>query len=125
MSTEPLVAPGDTTRRARSRRPVTRDPRGILRGAQRQAVLRGGLPVGLLLVGMIVNFVVLLRHSSGVWFWADDWDLLFLRGNIPRYDVGLLSPHNNHWLSAHILVYRLLFSLFGMGSYTPYAAAAI
>ena len=83
------------------------------------------LPVGVLAVGMVVNAVILVMHSSRVWFWADDWDLLFLRGTIPEYDEGLLAPHNSHWFTAHVLVYRAIFMAFGMGSYTPYAVTEV
>jgi len=74
---------------------------------------------------MAVNAVILFRHSTGVWFWADDWDLLFQRGVVPALDEGWLAPHNNHWLTAHIAVYRVLFDVFGIGSYRPFAAAEI
>lgn len=83
------------------------------------------LPVAALVVGLAVNATILITHSTGIWFWADDWDLLFMRGAIPEYDVGLLAPHNNHWLTAHALVYQVLFDVFGMGSYTPYAVVEV
>jgi hypothetical protein len=85
----------------------------------------GRLPVIVLVLGSVLCGVNLLLHSVGVWFWADDWDLLFLRGNIPQYNQGLLAPHNNHWLSAQIVIYKLIFAVFGMRSYTPYAFVEI
>ena len=90
----------------------------------RGAVVRS-LPLVVLVVGMVVNAAVLLAHSDDIWFWADDWDLLFMRGAVPEFAHNLLEPHNNHWLTAHILVYRVLFDLFGIVSYTPFAATAI
>ena len=34
--------------------------------------------------------------------------------------LGLFEPHNEHWSTAPILVYRALYSLFGVRTYTPY-----
>ncbi len=79
----------------------------------------------MVLVGLAVNAAVLLFYSQKIWFWADDWDLLFLRGTIPSESIGLFEPHNHHWLTAHILVYRGLFEVFGMRSYLPFAATEI
>lgn len=90
----------------------------------RGAVVRR-LPDLVLAVGLLINGAVLLAHSDGIWFWADDWDLLFMRGAVPEFDQGLLAPHNNHWLTAHALIYRVLFDLFGIASYTPFAVTAI
>lgn len=94
-------------------------------GRRHVGTVRPWLPIAVLVVGLVTNAVVLLVHSTGVWFWADDWDLLFLRGTIPQFDQGLFAPHNNHWLTAHALVYRALFDLFGMRSYTPYAVCEV
>ena len=126
MTTEPSVAIDDKPSRRRTVGRVVRGAGAALRGARSRGLgTRRRLPVAVLAVGMAVNFVVLLQRKPGVWFWADDWDLLFLRGTIPEHDVGVLAPHNNHWFTAHILVYRVIFSLFGMGSYTPYAVTAV
>jgi hypothetical protein len=93
-------------------------------GRHRAAFIRLA-PDLVLAFGLAVNAVVLLMHSTGIWFWADDWDLLFMRGAVPAEEHGLLEPHNNHWLTAHILIYRTLFDFFGIASYTPFAATAI
>src|SRR5262245_25832539 len=70
---------------------------------QRETFVRR-LPGVVLAIGIVINAAVLISHADGVWFWADDWDFLFMRGTIPEYDIGWLAPHNNHWLTAHILV---------------------
>jgi hypothetical protein len=74
------------------------------------AVLGGGL----------VLFLV-FGHSQ--WFFLDDWDFLADRR---AADLGdLLRPHNEHWSTLPILVYRLLWQLFGLRTYVPYQLVAI
>jgi hypothetical protein len=83
------------------------------------------LPTLVVLVALVANAVLLLHFTDKLWFWADDWDLLFRRGIVPGADLGLWAPHNSHWLTAHILVYRALFEVFGLSSFVPYAATEI
>ncbi|HSS35619.1 MAG TPA: hypothetical protein VLR93_05040, partial [Patescibacteria group bacterium] len=41
-------------------------------------------------------------------------------------DVGsFLRPFNEHWLGTTIVVYRLMFGVFGLGSYVPYLVLLI
>ncbi len=55
------------------------------------------------------------RHS---WFIGDEWDFLSERtaGNLG----DLLRPHVDHWVTLPMLVYRLLWWMFGLRTYTPY-----
>lgn len=82
------------------------------------------LPFLTLLVGLALAGYVLVIHSEGTWFWADDWDLLFLRGTIDSADQGLLAAHNNHWFLAQIFVYRILFEVFGL-EYIAYVVTEV
>jgi hypothetical protein len=59
------------------------------------------------------------------WFGGDDWAFLLLRGTLPGVDRGLWAPHNEHWSTVPILVYRGLFAVFGLRDYWPYALAPI
>jgi hypothetical protein len=55
------------------------------------------------------------RHR---WFFFDEWDFLVRRDGA---DLGdLLRPHNAHWSTVPILVYRLLWRVIGLRSYVPY-----
>jgi hypothetical protein len=57
-------------------------------------------------------------HSQ--WFFLDDWDYLADRG------LGdVLRPHNEHWSTLPILVYRALWGVFGIRTYVPYQLIAI
>ena len=78
-----------------------------------------------LVAGLATTAVVLLGHMDGLYFWADDFDLLFRRGVIPGEDVGLLTPHSGHLMVASILVYRVLVAVFGIGSYEPWAITQV
>ena len=65
-------------------------------------------------------YVALGRNRS---FYRDDWDFIVARR---ASDVGdLLRPHNEHWSTLPILVYRVLFHLFGLRTYVPYQLLAI
>jgi hypothetical protein len=52
------------------------------------------------------------------WFHGDEWDFLVERdgGNLS----DLLEPHNEHLTPLPIIVYRILWNLFGLRSYLPY-----
>jgi hypothetical protein len=66
-------------------------------------------------VGALVLWMVLGRSQ---WFYLDEWD--FLAGR-KAGDLGdLFRPHNEHWATVPILVYRALYALFGLRSYFPY-----
>jgi hypothetical protein len=73
------------------------------------------------LAGALVLYVI-VGHKY-YWFYLDEWDFLAKRdgGNIS----DLLRPHNEHWSTAPIIVYRILWRLFGMRSYVPYQSVVI
>jgi hypothetical protein len=52
------------------------------------------------------------------WFVADEWDFLAARDGGSLHD--LFRPHNEHWSTIPILVYRCLYNVFGLHSYVPY-----
>jgi hypothetical protein len=65
-------------------------------------------------------FLVWGRHG---WFTQDDWDFLSARtaGNLN----DLFRAHFQHWVTLPLLVYRLMWVLAGMHSYTPYQALIV
>jgi hypothetical protein len=66
-------------------------------------------------------FVFLLVIGRHRWFDTDEWDLLIDRSLFGGHGRnGLLPPHNEHWLTVPILLYRLLFSVFALRTYVPY-----
>lgn len=71
----------------------------------------------------MIAFPLLLAWGRGGWFNRDDYDFLALR---QIGDIGdLIRPHYGHWTTLPVVAYRLLFSLVGLRSYTPYLMLAI
>ena len=70
----------------------------------------------------LVSGTVLVIWQSHITFFFDDWDLLFNRPGISAHT--LLEPHNEHIILAPALIYKLLQSIIGMESTTPYAVAS-
>jgi hypothetical protein len=88
-------------------------------GANRSVRLAGLAFVAVLGVALVLFLV--FGHSQ--WFFLDDWDFL---ANRDARDLGdLLRPHNEHWSTLPILVYRALWRLFGLRTYVPYQLIAI
>ena len=52
------------------------------------------------------------------WFYLDEWDFLAQRKATNLGD--LFRPHNEHWTTVPILVYRALYWAFGLREYFPY-----
>jgi hypothetical protein len=75
---------------------------------------------GLLAVASIPLYLVLARHE---WFFLDEWDFLADRtgGNVG----DLLRPHVNHWTTLPIVAWRVLWSVFGLRTYTPYVVLSV
>jgi hypothetical protein len=57
------------------------------------------------------------------WFYIDEWD--FLAGRTAGSAHDLLRPHNGHWTTLPVLVYRGLFNLFGLWTYLPYRVVIV
>lgn len=71
-------------------------------------------------------FAVLLYENRDQWFGGDEWNIITDRGlTAGRGHLGLFEPHFEHWSTLPILAYRLLFSVFGLHSYLPYAVVLI
>lgn len=69
---------------------------------------------------LVVVFGALLAVSRGQWFVGDDWDFIADRSlDEPR---DLFVPHNEHWSTLPIIVYRLLYAAVGVHTYMPYLA---
>jgi len=54
-----------------------------------------------------------------MWFRADDFDFL-ARRSVFGAGLSIWQPHNDHWSTLPILLYRALYSIFGLGSAKPY-----
>lgn len=67
---------------------------------------------------LLAALIFLLFVGRYRWFFQDEWD--FLAGRDGGDIRDLLIPHNEHWSTLPILVYRALFRVVGLGSYLPY-----
>jgi hypothetical protein len=68
-------------------------------------------------------FAALMYVSRNIWFFADDWEFLARRRH--GTTIGVWVPHNEHWSTVPILVYRALYDLVGLRSYRPYMAVLL
>ncbi|MDP1793682.1 MAG: hypothetical protein Q8K63_06045 [Acidimicrobiales bacterium] len=69
-------------------------------------------------LGLVLAFVVYC--ARGQWFFGDEWDFLVFRGIRGTHLLGLWAPHNEHWSTIPILLWRAVFHFVGIGSYWPY-----
>ena len=70
--------------------------------------------------GALVLYMVLGRW---LWFYNDEWDFLVTRR---AGDVGdLFRPHNEHWPTLPVLLYRALYGIFGLHTYFLYQLFAV
>lgn len=68
-------------------------------------------------------FAWLLALTSYRNFFYDEWD--FITQYRPSQSTSVLLPHNEHWSTIPILIWKLLFLLFGIRSHIPYEAVAL
>ena len=61
--------------------------------------------------------VIVFGLADYMWFFRDDW--VFIADRELSVE-DLLEPHNAHWTTVPVLVYRLLYAVFGLHSYVPY-----
>ena len=79
-----------------------------------------------LIVFIVVEVVAVglyLWLGRGQWFFLDDWDFLANR-ELTSVD-DLLRPHNEHWSTVGIVLYRAAWNVVGIKAYWPYQLLAI
>jgi len=73
---------------------------------------------------LVFGVAILGRLGRHNWFFGDDWDFLVRRG-VSGAELGLFAPHNEHWSTIPILIYRALYFFFGLRTYLPYFAVVL
>jgi hypothetical protein len=126
-TTEHAADPADHagTRPPSSRHHASRRPRRRRIGipSWRDPDTRAYLLLLLVTAGAVAYFAYL---AHDLWFvWGDDYDFFLLRGTVPSADRGIWAPHDDHWMTAIVLLDRALLSTFGLDSYLPYVLVAI
>src|SRR2546421_3767552 len=81
---------------------------------------RVALTVFVVVAVAVLPIVLLLARRY--WFFWDEWD--FLAGRDASRPKDLLRPHNEHWSTLPILVYRALWRLFSLRTHPPYPAVS-
>jgi hypothetical protein len=66
-------------------------------------------------VGASVFYLAVGRR---LWFFNDEWD--FLAGRTIGSFHSLFASHNGHWVTLPVVVYRVMWWIFGLRSYVPY-----
>ena len=69
---------------------------------------------------LVAAFAFLLWVNRLQWFNLDEWNFLVDRHVFAGDGTSVWEPHNEHWSTTPVLVYRGLFSVFGARTYLPY-----
>lgn len=85
----------------------------------------GLVPYTILGAGLLVWATCAVRLARGLWFFGDDFDFLLNRSVSLSGEQSLLVPHNEHWSTIPILLFRLDYAMFGLHHYLPYAVLPI
>lgn len=91
---------------------------------QRTVALRWLTPLRVHLVSLLVGAGILGYANRNDWFFGDEWDFLLLRG-LHHPLLGIWAPHNEHWSTLPILLYRAVVSIDGMHSIVPTIAVLL
>ncbi|TAN34573.1 hypothetical protein EPN29_02555 [bacterium] len=76
-----------------------------------------------LVAASALTFAAVLHLTSYKNFFYDEWD--FVTAYRPSQSTSILFPHNEHWSTIPILIWKLLFLLFGIRTHVPYEAMAV
>lgn len=82
------------------------------------------LHVVVLGVGLATALVLWTYYARQLWFFMDDWAYIIWRGVLGG-EVGLMEPHNEHWVALPTLVMRAMFNVVGLQHYLSWAMLAV
>ena len=80
------------------------------------------IALGALLLGAWVALMILATNTNQ-WFYADEWEFIARRSRPAGLGdtIGMyLRPHNEHWSTLPLLLYRAIFGVVGLKAYWPY-----
>ena len=83
------------------------------------------LPLITLAMGLAIQVAYAAYLADRLWFFGDDWAFLLRRGVIGEHEFSIWFPHNEHWSTVPVLIFRLMFAIFGLEAYLPYALLPI
>lgn len=73
---------------------------------------------------LAASFFVWLYLDRHLWFYGDEWDFLVRRG-VFHAQLSVWAPHNEHWSTLPILLWRGIFALVHLSHYWPYLVALL
>lgn len=76
-----------------------------------------------LAVAVIASGLLLFHLTRGSTFWVDEWSFITERRGSSA--STFLSPYQGHLSIVPVAIYQLMFSAFGIASYTPYRVLVI
>jgi hypothetical protein len=83
------------------------------------------LPLAAVLLIVVVGSVFLLVQARYLWFLGDDWNFLLER-DLTRNPVDdLMRPHNEHWSTVPVVIFRAMFTVFGLQNYLAFASLPV
>ncbi len=90
--------------------------------------MRAGLTDSILVrlhyLSLPIAFVALLWYMRRQYFTEDDWE--FIHRIIPGVgNLGMFVPHNEHWSTLPLVVYKVLFAVVDVRTYIPYMAVLL
>jgi len=74
---------------------------------------------------LVAGFAFYLRISRHQWFFGDDWDFVTVGRAARPWVDEYLGPHNEHWVTVPLLLFRAAEGLFGLESYLPFMLPVI
>lgn len=75
--------------------------------------------VGAHVLTLVLAFGLWAYWDRNLWFFGDEWDFLTRRG-LHGATFSIWAPHNEHWSTLPILLWRAIFSLEHLSTYWPY-----
>jgi hypothetical protein len=78
---------------------------------------RPGPPVVVLATGLVASTALLLWHSRTLWFFGDEWAFIYHRALTGGDGPGPLAPHNEHWSTIPLILYRVMWHVVGLQHY--------
>jgi hypothetical protein len=109
-----VTSADDVRRRVKVARSTRRSPAGDDRSRRYAAWL--------FVVVIVVALPLIMYQARDQWFFLDEFDFLATRST-GFHD--LLRPHNEHWSTLPILVYRALWHVVGLRHYWPYQLCVV
>ena len=72
---------------------------------------------------LVLAIPILLIMGSSRWFLGDEWTFLSAKSATSLHD--LFQPHNQHWSTIPLIIYKVMYGIFGLHEYWPYQLLVI